>query len=327
MSPVPPSPPPAPAAPSFKHWLRRELRRELQLAALFLIVALALVLLAERVFTGFDARWSRLNHQLAQTALDQHPTALLDTFAARLADTEYGWRVLAWSAPFNVTAAREQLQADFPEFIGIGPDGQPLAVRASHLVRPVPGQRETRAAAFLARHQHIESGRFNRLYRDAAPFDEPRATDRLARLITKLIGLPDALLHLLHRIVQGGVAGILLFSGTLALSAVALRSSARPARRWLKILLCPFLASCLIWVAIGFMSLGAALCGGFTPNTAALAVLGGAPLLYLAAKAPLRLLEDLQLKPKPWDGVERRRNPRPPLPPAPPAPPTPSAGA
>lgn len=301
---------------TFSQWLRRELVRELRLTAVFLAFGIVAVAVTDRLWSGFAPAWARLNHQLTYTALEQHPTALLDTFADRLSHTEYGWGFFAWSEPFNVTAARERLHEDFPEFVGVDAEGRPVALRSSALRRTGPAQQQARAAAYLERRHAVESRRFARLYPEGSPFDVPSPSVRLGRLVTKLLGLPDAALHLLRTLVASGRAGILLFSGTLALAAVALWSSHRPARPWLKLLLCPFLASALGWVTIGLMSLAAALFGGLTPNTSALAVFAGAPLLYLAAKTPLRLLEELQFKPKPWDGVERRRSPRPATPPA-----------
>lgn len=310
---VAPTPSPRPVPPPFRAWLRQQFWRELRLSALFLLVGLTFVFVADRVSPHFAPAWARLNYQLTYTALEQHPTALLDSFASRLSQTQYGWSLFSFAEPFNVTAAREHLRADFPEFIGLDKNGQPITVRSSALRRGDAAQREARAAAYLERHRAIESHRFARLYPDDSPFEVPAASVRLGRLVTKILGIPDALLHLLHEIVASGVASILLFSGTLALSAVALASSHRPARRWLKVMLCPFLASALAWGVILLMSIGAALFGGLTPNTSALTVFAAAPLLYLAAKIPLRLLEELQLKPKPWDGVERRRAPRAPV--------------
>jgi hypothetical protein len=306
-----PSLKPVPAA--FGVWLRQEFFRELRLSAVFLLLGLALVFIAHRVSSHFAPAWTRINYQLANTALEQHPTALFDAFTDRLAQTQYGWGFFSLTEPFNVTAAREHLRTDFPEFIGVDSTGQAVAVRSSTLRRTNTAQRETRAAAYLERHRAIESRRFARLYPDDSPFDVPPASVRLGRLVTKILGLPDATFHLFRRTLSAGTVSFLLFSGTFALSAVALWTSARPARRWLKVLLCPFLASALAWVVILFMSISAAIFGGFTPNTSALAVLAGAPLLYLAAKIPLRFLEELQLKPKPWDGVERRKAPRPPI--------------
>lgn len=312
MSVAPPSPPPA-TPPTFRRWLRQEFLRELRLSALFLVVGLLAVVVADWTSPRFAPAWTRLNYQLTHTALEQHPTALLDAFAERLAHTQYGWGLFSFTEPFNVTAARERLRADFPEFVGVDRHGQPLAVRSSSLRRPATATHQARAAAFLERHRAIESRRFARFYPDDSPFEVPSSSVRLGRLVTKILGVPDAALHLFRRTLDSGIASFLLFSGTFALSAVALFTSARPARRWLKVLLCPFLASALAWVVILFMSISAALFGGLTPNTSALAVFAGAPLLYLAAKIPLRFLEELQLKPKPWDGVERRKTPRPPV--------------
>jgi len=295
----------------FRAWFKAELLRELRLSALFLVLGVAAVFAADKLWTGFDARWARLNFQLTTTALEQHPTALADRFAERLSHSEYGWGVFSWTAPFNVTAARQRLQAEFPEFLGVDAAGQAITTQRRPHTAAALAARQARAAAYVERHQALEAHRFKRLYPDESPFDVPSATTRLARLSTKLLGAPDAALHLFHGTLASGVASFLLFSGTFALSAVALWSSQRPARRWLKVLLCPFLASALAWGVILFMSIAAAIFGGLTPNTSALAIFAGAPLLYLVAKAPLRLLEELQLKPKTWDGVERRRNRRP----------------
>lgn len=312
MSAAPPTSP-KPAVSAFRLWLRQEFLRELRVSGVFLVLGLLAVFAADRLSANFAPAWTQFNYQLTNTALEQHPTALLDTFATRLSHTQYGWGFFSLTEPFNVSAARERLRADFPEFIGVDKTGQPIQVRHSALRRADTAQREARAAAYLERHHAIEARRFARLYPDDSPFEVPAASVRLGRLVTKVLGVPDALLHLVRTIVASGVASILLFSGSLALSAVALWTSARPARRWLKVLLCPLLASALAWVVILFMSIAAALFGGLTPNTSALAVFAGAPLLYLAAKIPLRFLEELQLKPKPWDGVERRKAPRPPV--------------
>ena len=138
---------------------------------------------------------------------------------------------------------------------------------------------------------------------------------KLARMITKLFGVPDAILATIHGIVETGLTGILLFSTMLALAAVALRKSHRPARWWLKLLVWPSLASALIWLAIAVMSISAAFFGGLTPNTSALAVFTALPYLFLAAQLPLRYAESLVHAPAPakWDGIDRRK-PRPPAP-------------
>ncbi len=312
MSAAPSSPQP-PAPSPFRAWLSREFLRELRLSGIFLVIGLVAIFAADRLSANFAPAWLRFNYQLTNTALEQHPTALLDAFAERLSHAEYGWGFFSLTEPFNVTAERERLRADFPEFAGVDKNGQPIQIRRSSLYRSAAVEREARATAYTARHRAIESRRFDRLYPDDSPFDVPPASVRLGRLVTKILGVPDAALHLFRRTLTAGVASFLLFSGTFALSAVALFTSARPARRWLKVLLCPFVASALAWVVILFMSIAAALFGGLTPNTSALAVFAGAPLLYLAAKIPLRFLEELQLKPKPWDGVERRKAPRPPV--------------
>lgn len=297
----------------FRSWLRQELFRELRLSAVFLAIALAGVWIASSLSSGFSAAWTRLNHQITYCALEQHPHAIFDTFVRRLETSEYGWGFFSWTEPFNVTAAREHLRADFPEFVGLGPDGKPQVMRRSSHRRTDAAAQEARAAEYLARHQAIESRRFHRLYQPETPFEVTSASTRLARLSTKILGVPDATFHIVRTIVTSGMASILLASGTLAIAAVALWSSARPARHWLKLALWPFLAGTLGWVCIGLMSVAAALFGAFTPNTSVIAVAAGAPLIYLAAKLPLRFFEELQLKPKPWDGVERRRNPRPPV--------------
>lgn len=307
------SSPAAQPAP-FRVWLRRELIRELRLGGVFLAVGLVAVFVAPRVSSSFSAAWTRLNYQLTYSALEQHPTALFDTFAARLSESEYGWGFFHWSEPFNVTAAREHLRTEFPEFVGVGADGKAQTLRRSTTRPRMPAaEREARTQAYLERHRQIESRRFGHLYGQESAFEVATPTQRLARLSTKLLGLPDAFFHVLRTIISGGVASILLASGTLAIAAVAIWNSPRPARHWLKLIVWPVLAAALGWVSIGLMSVAAAFFGGLTPNTSALALLAGAPLIYLAAKAPLRLFEELQLKPKPWDGVDRRRTPRPPV--------------
>jgi hypothetical protein len=332
---TPPSPAPspspadraAPAAgfPAFRAWLRRQLLRELKLSALFLALALAGVLGLGTLWSGFDTRWHSLNSQLTYAALEQHPTALLGQIGGRLADSEYGWGLFSWTEPFNVTAARERLRADFPEFAGLGPDGNPRLVRGSTRRRADPATAAARADTYVARVRHLEARRFSHLYRPPSPFDVPTATERLARIVTKALGLPDALLHLLRTLVTEGFGSILLASGSLGIAGAALWTSKRPARLGFKVLAWPLLAAALGWFTIILMSVGAAFFGALTPNTSALALFAGSPLLYLAAKSPLRLLEELALRPKPWDGtnrrnrpwdgVERRRRQEPPAPP------------
>ncbi|MBI3886400.1 MAG: hypothetical protein HY302_11825 [Opitutae bacterium] len=291
-------------------WLRRESARALKVSALLLVAGLAGVSALDAMWPGFSALWWRANHQLTHTALEQHPLALARTFGTRLGATEYGWGPLAWSEPFNVTAAQDDLKHDYPEFIGVK-HGAPVALRSSALLRP------NRVAAYLARYGQIESRRFARLYAPPDPFSPPDANAELGQVITKIFGLPDAAIHTARHIIAGGITSILLFSTVLALSAVALWPSPRPARRWLKLLAWPALASALVWLAIGAMSLGAVAAGAFTANTAALSFLTALPFLLVAAKLPLRYSESLVLKPAPvkWDGVERRQNraPTPPI--------------
>lgn len=302
--------PSTPTPPAFRHWLRREFFRELRRSAVLLVIGLGVAFAADKFSADFGPAWTRLNYQLTTVALEQHPAALREAFADRLSQTQYGWKLFSWTEPFNVTAARQRLRAEFPDFAGVDAQGKPLPVRSSSRHQADPAQQQARADAYRERYTAIESHRFARLYPEDSPFEVPGATVRLGRLVTKILGAPDAALHLFRRTHEAGSVSFLLFCLTFAVAAAALWTSHRPARHWLKLLLCPFLASTLAWGVILFMSIGAALFGSFTANTSALAVFAGIPLLYFAAKIPLRLLEELQLKPKPWDGVDRRRAPR-----------------
>ena len=291
-------------------WLRRESARALKISALLLAGGLALVYALDAARPDFSTLWWRGNYQLTHTAVEQHPLALARNFGTRLGESEYGWGLLSWSAPFNVTAAQAELKLEYPEFIGVR-DGAPRALRSSALLR------KNRVAAYLARHEQIEARRFQRIYAPPDPFSPPDANAELGQVVTKILGFPDAAINTVRRIVSGGTTSILLFSTVLAFSAVALWQSHRPARWWLKLLVWPTLASALVWVAIVAMSLGAVIGGAFTPSTSALSLLTALPFLLVCAKLPLRFSESLVLKPAPakWDGVERRKN-RPPTPPA-----------
>ncbi|HKB57581.1 MAG TPA: hypothetical protein VKC51_08320, partial [Lacunisphaera sp.] len=175
-----------------------------------------------------------------------------------------------------------------------------------------------RMAAYLQRYNQIESGRFTSLYDRDDVFSAPNANVKLGLVATKLFGLPDALFFTVGTIFAGGLAGVVLFSSVLALSAMQLWRSRRPARTWLKFIVWPILASALVWAAIFVMSVSAALFGGLTPNTSALALLATLPLLYVLARVPLHFAETLVNRTPPpakWDGVDRRK-PRP-LPPKP----------
>lgn len=298
-------------------WLRRESWRSLRLGALLLAGGLGLVYALDFLWPDWAAPWQRANYQLTHTALEQHPLALARTFGRRLGASEYGWGVLSWSEPGNITAASAELRNRYPEFVGVR-DGAVVARHASLLKRGDPQRQEAqakRAEDYLARHQRIQSRRFARVYGRTDVFSPPDPNAELGQVATKIFGLPDAALHTVRHLVAGGFMSILLFSTVLAIAAVALGQSRRPARWWLKLVAWPALASALIWVAIVAMSLGALLGGAFTPNTSALALLAALPFLFLCAKLPLRLAEELVLKPKPWDGVERRK-PRPAAPPA-----------
>lgn len=312
-----------PDSENFGLWFRREAWRSLKAGAVLLALGLAGIFALSALSKDFDPKWDRLNYQLTHTALEQHPSALLATFSDRLGNSEYGWSFLSWSGPFNVTAAREALRAEFPEFVGLDAQGQPRVLRSSKWRHAAPATQSTRAAAYRARYQHIESHRFTHLYPDENPLNVPSASAQLARMVTKVFGLPDAFLYTQWTIISAGTASILLFSAVLALAAVALWPAHRPARPWLKVLVWPALASALIWLAIVFMAISAALFGGLSPNTAALTLLATSPLLLLGAKTPLRWAEDLVFRTPPakWDGIERRKSPRPPLPTETPPPP------
>ena len=307
--------PPPDRKETFRQWFRRELWLETRVALVHLVVGCTLVLALSTLWPGFGTSWNRLNYQLTYVALEQHPVALIRIFANRLGDSEYGWGLFSLTEPMNVTSARERLKLDYREIYGLGPDGTPQFLRTSSLRRADPATQKLRSMGYLTRHQQIESRRFARLYQPEDPFNPTDSGTKLARLITKLFGLPDAFIHTLRSIVASGVSGILLFSTVLALSAVALWQSHRPARWWLKLIVWPTLASALIWLAIAVMSISAAFFGNLTPNTSALAVFTALPLLFLAAKFPLRYAESLVLAPTPkkWDGIERRK-PRPPEP-------------
>lgn len=302
---------------TFGQWLRRELWREARLALVLLAAGGCAVLGLDTLWPGFGPSWSRLNYQLTYVALEQHPVALIRTFANRLGDSEYGWGLFSLTEPANVSSARQQLRQDFREIYGVGPDGAPQFLRTSSLRHADPAGQKLRADAYLARYRQIEARRFTRLYQPDDPFSPTDSGIKLARMITKIFGVPDAIFHTIGSIIAAGLSGILLFSTVLALAAVALWESHRPARWWLKLLVWPALASTLIWLAIAVMSLSAAFFGSLTPNTSALALFAALPLLFVAAKLPLRYAESLVLatpaKAAKWDGVERRK-PRPPEP-------------
>ena len=292
-------------------WLRRESARALKVSAVLLVAGLALVYALDAAWPDFSALWWRGNYQLTHTALEQHPLAHARNFGTRLGANEYGWGLLSWSEPFNVTAAQDDLKHDFPEFIGVK-NGAPVALRSSALLR------KNRVAAYLARYEQIESRRFTRIYAPPDPFSPPDANAELGQVVTKIFGLPDAAINTVHRIIADGMTSILLCSTMLAFAAVALWQAHRPARKSLKLLAWPTLASALIWVAIVAMSLGSVVAGAFTPNTSAISLLTALPFLLVGAKLPLRYAESLALKntPAKWDGVERRKNraPEPPKP-------------
>ncbi len=299
----------------FGPWLRRELRRSLRLGLFLLIVGTGLAWGLTATSPRAAAGWTDFNYRLSAAALDEHPVALLRTFATRLRESEYGWQPLSLAAPFNVTAAQEALRRDYPEVTGVF-DGVPQVPRADRLRAANPALHEQRMAAYLRRHDRIQSGRFTSLYDRDDLFSAPDANARLGLFATKLFGLMDALFFTLGTILGRGTAGIFLFGAVLALTAAPLWRSRRPARTWLKLLAWPTLASTLVWAAIIVMAAAAALFGGLTPNTSALALLTALPLLSMLAKLPLHLAETLvnpAPAPRKWDGIDRRK-PRPPEP-------------
>lgn len=301
----------------FRQWLRHELWRGTKVAGVLLAFGCTSVLALDTLWSGFGPYWSRLNYQLTYVALEQHPVALIRTFANRLGSSEYGWGLFSLAEPANVTSARQELRQDFRDIYGVGPDGEPQFARTSLLKQPDPAEKAERAAAYLERYHHLESRRFSGLYQPEDPFNPTDNGTKLARLITKLFGIPDAIFHTIRSIITAGLSGILLFSTVLALAAVALKESRRPARWWLKLLVWPTLASTLVWFAIAMMSLSAAFFGALTPNTSAMALFTALPFLLVAARLPLRYAESLvHVVPpaaKKWDGIDRRQ-PRPPEP-------------
>lgn len=306
----------------FGVWLRREFWRSLKLGALFAIAGGLLILMLNAVSPAFAMQWSRFNYQLSSVALDQHPLALARTFATRLRESEYGWRPLSFSTPFNVTATRQQLRQDYPEVATVR-DGQPVVPRSARLKAANPERYTQRLATYLERHHEIEAGRFTSLYNRDDVFTPPNANVKLGLFITKIFGLADALLFTIGSIIAAGAASVVLIGLVLSLAAVALWRSRRPARLVFKFLVWPTLASTLVWAAILIMAFSSAFFGGLTANTSALALFAGIPFLFLLAKLPLHLAESLVLAqpaasaPAKWDGVERRK-PRPPVPAAPP---------
>ena len=300
----------------FRPWLRRELARALKLGLFLLAGSTAVVWGPNAVSPAFSAGWTNFNYQLSSVALDQHPLALARTFATRLRESEYGWSPLSFATPFNVTSARQELRRDFPEVASVS-DGVPQVSRGAKLKNANPVLYEQRMAAYLERYNRIESGRFTSLYDRDDVFSAPNANVKLGLFVTKLFGLPDAFIFTAGTILAGGRAGVVLFSTVLALSAMPLWRSRRPARTWLKLIAWPTLASTLVWAAILIMSVSAALFGGLTPNTSAFALFTSLPVLFVLAKVPLHLAETLVNKTPPpakWDGIDRRK-PRPPPPP------------
>lgn len=300
----------------FAPWLRRELLRAARHGLVLLVAGGAIAWGLTAASPAFADRWANFNYQLSRVALDQHPVALVRTFATQLRECEYGWKPMRLAAPFNVTAARAALKRDFPEVTGVF-DGAPQVPRSGKLRAADPTAYDKRMADYLARHQAIESGRFASLYDRDDMFSAPNANVKLGLFVTKIFGLFDGVIHTVGTIFAGGAAGVILFGTVLALTFTPLWRSRRPARTWLKFFVWPGLASALVWVAILVMALAAAAFGGLTPNTSALALLAALPLLSVVAKLPLHLAETLVAPPPKWDGQDRRK-PRPIVPPGPP---------
>lgn len=275
-----------------RQWLRREARREARLGLLLLAIAFTVVFVLHLAWPGFAAHWERLNERLARTAVHQNPLALLDAFSSRLHDSEYGWRPLSWSAPFNVTVAREQLRAEYPEIIGVR-DGAPVVPRADSLKRLDFARFSARESAFIHRYLQIETYRFTWLYGEEDDYAVPDPSAALGQLATKLFGLPDALLFTLGGIVAAGPVSIILFSTMLALAGLALWQAPRPSRWWLKLLAWPPLASTLVWFAVLPMAIAAALLGRWSANTSVLVLVSALPLLLLSARLILRVAAHL----------------------------------
>jgi hypothetical protein len=299
----------------FQPWLRGELARAIKWCAILLAAGLVVTTGLTAISAGFSSYWTSFNYQLSSVALDQHPVALVRTFATRLRESEYGWGPLSIAAPFNVTVARQELKRDYPEVVSVL-NGTPQVPRALSLKKADPTKYEQRLAAYMQRYNRIESGRFTSLYDRDDMFSPPNANVKLGLFVTKFFGLFDALIYTIGTIFGGGLPGVLLFATVLALSAAPLWRSRRPARTVLKVMVWPTLASALIWGAIFFMAISAAIFGGLTPNTSALTLLATLPLLSILAKAPLHLAETLVTPPRKWDGIDRRK-PRPPDTPAP----------
>jgi hypothetical protein len=312
----------------FRPWLRRELARAIKSGLVLLVAGSALLWGLTACSPAIGEGWTRFNYQLSTVALDQHPLALARIFASRLRESEYGWAPLDFATPFNVTAARQSLRRDFPEVASVA-NGVPQIPRAAALQRANPARYDQRLAAYLQRFHRIEAGRFTSLYDRDDLFTPPNANVKLGLFVTKVFGLLDAFVFTAGTIVASGLAGVLLFTAVLALSAMPLWRSRRPARTWLKVIAWPTLASTLVWAAILIMAISAAFFGGRTANTSALALFATLPLLYVLAKLPLHLAETLALNrpapPAKWDGIDRRKN-RPPDPPRPPGETTPPIG-
>ncbi|HYC69647.1 MAG TPA: hypothetical protein VEB66_00470 [Opitutaceae bacterium] len=276
-----------PKEESIRTWLRREAKREAKHGLLFLVAAFTVVFVLHLLWPNFAGHWARLNDRLARTAVHQNPLALLDTFSSRLHDSEYGWRLLAWSAPFNVTVARDGLRAEYPEIIGVF-DGKPVVPRADSLRRLDVQRFNARQAAFFERYMQIEAYRFTWLYGEEDTFSVPDQSAALGQLATKAIGLPDAVLFTFRSIIAAGPVSIVVFSTLLALAGLALWQAPRPGRWWLKLLALPVLASTLVWLAVFPMALVAAILGRWTPNSSAFVFVALLPLLLLAARLVLR---------------------------------------
>lgn len=298
----------------FKPWFRNELIRALKQGVVLLVASVVISWAATSFSPGIRTHWTTFNYELSSAALDQHPVALVRTFATRLRENEYGWKPLGLKTPFNVTAAREALKRDYPEVASVV-NGVPQVPRALGLKRANPELYEQRLASYMERHRRIEAGRFTSLYDRDDLFSPPNANVKLGLFVTKAFGLIDAFIYTIGTIVAGGLPGVLLFATVLALTATPLWRSRRPARTWLKVLAWPTLGSALIWGAIFFMAIASAFFGGFTPNTSAIALITTLPLLSTLAKTPLHLAETLVAQPKRWDGIDRRKPRRPEPPP------------
>ena len=195
-------------------------------------VVVGVALLSEQFFEVLRASRiadvPKFNVNLTKAIGDFNPQSMSENFSGRL-HNEYGWRLLSLSAPFNLTEARARLLKQYP----LVERHKKLYFLANAMIVRDPDYEEWQRQ--LAAYRE-----------DSARIDQYRFPEWVPGFVSKILGLPDALMSMVRGIFAGSWFSKVI--GCLTLIVVLLLAFPKCRSLPGAIILLPVLITLIAWV-------------------------------------------------------------------------------